>query len=292
MEAIKSQSECGRQRRWWHWQNLNDGTGRKEGWLSGRCWWHLLTGVVRLEWTIGKIRFGLTVDISDEDVTFGFCVPLLSLYFSLDSSFPWLKRLLPHRPLEYYPDTIVVDERSIGVRIHGNRIWFEFWGRRNESRSSDPWWIRGISFQLNPFEWRHQAHEVWRELDTIHGGGYWVPFVGSWEIGHPSALNKFQAKEPDQRTEWALPYRYVLKNGTAQDRIATVHIERWSSRPLCLRWARLFERTRQSIAVSFNDEVGEESGSWKGGCTGCGFELLPGETAEQSLRRMEATRKF
>ncbi len=83
-------------------------------------------------------------------------------------------------------------------------------------------------------------------------------------------------------------YRYVLRSGEVQDRIATVNVEtRLWTRP----WVphRLFKR---SINVSFNDEVGERSGSWKGGVTGCGYDMLPGEAAFDTLRRMERERKF
>ena len=46
------------------------------------------------------------------------------------------------------------------------------------------------------------------------------------------------------------------------------------------------------MSVNFSDEVGERSGSWKGGTLGCGYDLLKNETMEQCLRRMEKERKF
>jgi hypothetical protein len=44
--------------------------------------------------------------------------------------------------------------------------------------------------------------------------------------------------------------------------------------------------------IEFNDEVGERTGSWKGGTLGCGYNLLPNETPLECLRRMEKERKF
>jgi len=44
--------------------------------------------------------------------------------------------------------------------------------------------------------------------------------------------------------------------------------------------------------VKFSDEVGERTGSWKGGVIGTGSEMRPGESPEQCLRRMERERKF
>jgi hypothetical protein len=94
--------------------------------------------------------------------------------------------------------------------------------------------------------------------------------------------------------EWVeqYPYRYVLRSGEVQERIATVKVEEREWRQHWLKWTRLFANVQRTISIDFSDEVGERSGSWKGGCTGCGYELRPNETPEQSLRRMEAERKF
>jgi len=84
------------------------------------------------------------------------------------------------------------------------------------------------------------------------------------------------------------PYHYTLKSGIIQERTATINVE---SR-LWTRWwipMRLFKKT---IDVNFNDQVGERTGSWKGGTLGCGYDMLPDETPLQTLRRMERERKF
>lgn len=90
------------------------------------------------------------------------------------------------------------------------------------------------------------------------------------------------------------PYRYVLKNGEVQERTAIVDIHRitwcWRSWPFNrLYWPK---KVLTSINVNFSDEVGEKTGSWKGGVTGCGYELKPGESPEVCLRRMESERTF
>ena len=33
-------------------------------------------------------------------------------------------------------------------------------------------------------------------------------------------------------------------------------------------------------------------GTWKGGCIGCNYDLKPGETAEECLKRMKKEHKF
>lgn len=84
------------------------------------------------------------------------------------------------------------------------------------------------------------------------------------------------------------PYSYTLRSGEVQQRTATIKAEsRLWMRPW-LPWRRL----SRYIDVTFSEEVGERSGSWKGGCIGCGYEMLATETPLQALQRMERERKF
>lgn len=83
-------------------------------------------------------------------------------------------------------------------------------------------------------------------------------------------------------------YRYTLRNGTVQERTATIRVEdgRWTR-----NWLPRAKESRW-IDVQFSDEVGERTGSWKGGTIGCSYTMLPGETPLDTLRRMERERKF
>jgi hypothetical protein len=83
-----------------------------------------------------------------------------------------------------------------------------------------------------------------------------------------------------------------LKNGTVQERFATVNVEEREWRPRWFKFTKLFAKVRRTIGVEFSDEVGERTGSWKGGTVGCGYDLLPKETPLACLRRMEKERKF
>lgn len=84
------------------------------------------------------------------------------------------------------------------------------------------------------------------------------------------------------------PYTYVLRSGDVQTRTATIQAEsRCWTRPW-VPWRKL----SRYIDVRFSDEVGERAGSWKGGCLGCGYEMKPGESPLDTLRRMERERTF
>lgn len=138
-------------------------------------------------------------------------------------------------------------------------------------------WGRRYS-HLTPFwkQWKQTSHEVRRP------DGLWVPFVGSWE-------EKRDGKEPDGRQEETYPYRYLLQSGEVQHRLATIYVER---RTRTMVWLPFIRRTAYWMNVHFNDEVGERSGSWKGGCIGCSYEIRADETPRECLKRMELERKF
>lgn len=131
-------------------------------------------------------------------------------------------------------------------------------------------------FFYMPWMWDHCKTQVLRP------DGSWVPYVASYDKG----------KEPDGREIQSFQYRYTLQSGEVQNATATVYAERrvwkWRWFP-CLPWPRM---VRQSIDVNFDKEIGERAGSWKGGCIGCGWDMLPGESMEQTLRRMEVERIF
>lgn len=88
------------------------------------------------------------------------------------------------------------------------------------------------------------------------------------------------------------PYTYTLRNGTVQERTATITVEEYEWRRRWLQWSKMLRLVRRSINVEFSDEVGERTGSWKGGTIGCSYEMKPGETPLDTLRRMEREREF
>ena len=172
-------------------------------------------------------------------------------------------------------------------------IHFPFWvvPKSNKERWQRDWQRWGLSLcddslhlswnERSKVIWLPWFHKVHQRHEVRRADGTWVPFVGSWE-----------QKEPDGREEFVYPYTYKLRSGEVQNRTAKVFVERRAWRPKWFEWTSLFEKSRQVIDVEFSDEVGERTGSWKGGCVGCGYEMLPGETPEQTLRRMERERIF
>lgn len=123
--------------------------------------------------------------------------------------------------------------------------------------------------------WIHYGKDTGRR-ETSHTWSWYMP----WHWKHRQHL---VLSEPETH-----PYQYVLKNGTVQKRTATIKVE---SRMWTRRWIP-FKKISRYIDVKFNDEVGEKTGSWKGGTIGCGYDLKPGEHPLDCLLRMQRERKF
>ncbi len=88
------------------------------------------------------------------------------------------------------------------------------------------------------------------------------------------------------------PYTYTLRSGETQNIIATIKVKEYEWRMRWLKWTKLFAKISKSIDINFSGEVGERAGSWKGGVTGCSYNIKKGEIPLETLRRMELERKF
>lgn len=147
------------------------------------------------------------------------------------------------------------------------------WTVPDEGQCSGPQY--GLAFHGDAL-WLYFGKSTGRSKDPRRYIAWDMPW--SWRHREHQVLS-----EPEQH-----PYLYVLRNGDVQDRIATIKAER-------RLWTRPWiphRMERRSINIEFNDEVGEGASSWKGGVLGCGFDMHPGETPLQTLRRMERERRF
>jgi len=190
------------------------------------------------------------------------------------------------------------DRASLFVTAGWGQFWIKLW-RGTAWRHDDMWESYGFSLDPDshsnlhlkwgkrykiihmPWDWKQVRHEV------LRADGTWAKYLP--EYG--TMANGWKPLNDGRHIE-AFDYTYVLKNGGVQHRTAYVYAERRELRWLWLRWLPFPRRIVQAIDVRFSAEVGERTGSWKGGTVGCGYTMLPGETAEDTLKRMERERVF
>lgn len=168
--------------------------------------------------------------------------------------------------------------------------------------------------ECDPPKWgiayHNQTFWIYRGGEGNFGGGnkWWTfdsPFTYVWvRTSYLLNNNKWEHETKGNRKDFYLekwdnilwirtyPYKYKLNSGEIQDRLATIKVVEREWRMKCIKWLPINKKTKRVIDVSFDGEVGEESGSWKGGTIGCDYELLKNETPFKALRRMENERKF
>lgn len=178
--------------------------------------------------------------------------------FSLNFSFPWAKTV---------PDEGQCSGPTYGFYFFCDHLVFQ-WGE-SKGRGGDP-----MKFIYMPWSWEHVRHDYLNPDGSLH---------------HRAGKADYYAPE-ETKQRWT--YDYFLSSGEVQNRTATINGEerewrwRWFQ---WLPWPRLIQRT---IHVEFNAEVGERTGSWKGGTLGCSWEWKKGERMLAALRRMERERIF
>ena len=152
---------------------------------------------------------------------------------------------------------------------HGDIHWQ--WGKRSGIRSM-------------PWGWNKRKGDYRREYLAVDGQWH------SCDVyPHDWVADEHKGPAPASVSQ---PYPYLTNRGEFQgDIIATAHMERTHMvyRVFGIPAKRVI---KHSIDVSFDKEVGSERGSWKGGTVGCGYEMKPGETISETLRRMRRERSF
>lgn len=165
-----------------------------------------------------------------------------------------------------------------GIAIHNNTFWIYTGGEYDEGigqcTGNDQWITWDLPFFSYVFvgHWVLDENRKWAMMGRKNVKG-----PEPWEFRNKGAYVEKHS------------YRYIRRSGEVQKRTATCTLE---ERKWHRKWFPFLTLTSRVIDVEFSDEVGERSGSWKGGTTGCSYEMRLGETIEGCLRRMEAERKF
>lgn len=128
----------------WHKQRL--------GRFSGRCWWHFGSDsrkTVGLEWTFFRFRCEASASVDDEGWHFSVALPLLfTAYLSLEGFRMWKPRRKCIATWDGNREFWLTDERECRVSIHHGALWIKLWSKVMETDFSDPWWVRGVSFDF------------------------------------------------------------------------------------------------------------------------------------------------
>ena len=176
---------------------------------------------------------------------------------------PWKSKRFPHGDC---------DAPKWGISIFDNTFWIHRGGNGNMNGGCK-WWTWDLPF----FSKVHVKHTV----ETMSG------MVDSESLG---SKDPYVYYSNDERVK---KYHYTYTDSYDGEVVGCTYWKEYREwRPKWLTWISWFATKRNYIEIEFDKEVGKEKGSWKGGCVGCSYDLLPGETPEECIRRMEKERKF
>ena len=188
---------------------------------------------------------------------------------NLDLIFFSLALILPFRSKH----TDECDPPKWGIAYHNQTFWIEKGGHGNGTN-------KNYSIYM-PWQWSWvRTSQMLRD--------------GSWEHEKRGESKNFWDTDKWGDALWSktYPYKYELNSGKIQERMATITISEREWRWHWFKWLPFPRKVSRTLDVEFNEEVGERTGSWKGGVLGCGYELKPNEAPLTCLRRMERERRF
>jgi len=177
-----------------------------------------------------------------------------------DPNYKYKKR---YKKMKYYD----CESPSYGVYYYMKQIGIH-WGKKTKLYDT-PWafdWVR-TSSMMKDGTWEHEIKGDRKEF---------------WDDN----------KWGDKRFQETHPYKYIKNDGTVQETTATIRVDEREWRLRYFKWFKLIRTVRRSIDVKFKDQLGERVGSYKGGTTGTGHDMLKGETPYQTLKRMEKNIRF
>lgn len=176
---------------------------------------------------------------------------------------PWKSKRFP------YGDC---DAPKWGIAIHSSHFWLYKGGKGNMNGGSK-WWAWELPF----FSKIHVKHLV----DTTDG------MVDEKEL---EGKNPYVYYADNPRVN---KYHYLYTDSYDGQKIDCEYWQEYREwRPKWLTWTKLFATKRDYIEIEFKKEVGKKKGSWKGGCVGCSYNMLPWETPLDTIQRMEKEREF
>lgn len=230
---------------------------------------------LRFKWGSVAPQWGLSFELIEFNKTVNEVKQRWHLAFTLIFGYVWIDFPRTRFGTKFkQPDT------------HEIKHWGFSWGRTNSFQTLDLSWGLRRKYITLPWSLSFIRHSILMKDGTWQPVN-WKDYGDNHEAYH-LACEQFEANIAREYHS----YRYVLDNAEQQYRIAAIEVHEREWRRAWLKKLPIFRHINRVIDVQFSDEVGERSGSWKGGVLGCSFDLKLDETPRECLKRMERTRKF
>ncbi len=166
-----------------------------------------------------------------------------------------------------------IHERRFGFSLsdmgNGYDFFQLFFGPQTHNSSTTKSWSKHLPWK----QWNHVRHSLY----TPRGGLFYTE-------QHRSDFRVFfDAKEKCPKSH----FRFEDYDGELIVATCCIEEREWHKGSGWFKWLRWFSAPKicRSLDLAFSAEVGPEKGSWKGGTTGHGIDMLSGESAKEAFQR-------
>lgn len=174
--------------------------------------------------------------------------------------------------------------REYGFSLSDGHFMLYLGAQTHDSTTTQSW-----SCFLPWTQWRHVRTSIY----DLAGAHFWTEPKSPtpYSIQSPEAIAAWREGMEHKRERKAACPKALFEFDDYDGRriVATTMIteREWRFGTKWCRWMGWFRRPKivRSLNLDFSEEVGPEKGSWKGGTTGHGIEMLPGELHEAAFKR-------
>ncbi len=216
--------------------------------------------------------FGIVLDSGDDDHSPGCHVRLQAFGHTMICELPAIIK-----PWRLSPGHWDVHSREYGFALSEGFLQV-FLGPQTHDSTTTKSWCKHLPWT----QWRFHRHSLYNAAGALVWSGV--------ENRKDDRNQRAAAREAASAAKEACQTVVFLMEDHDGERItATTRMEQreWKFGTGWFAWLSWFRKdmVRRSLDISFSSETGREKGSWKGGTTGCGIDMLPGELHEQAFRR-------
>ena len=114
-----------------------------------RAWWHFAErSSIKIEVAWLRSFCFLEAEVTDEGWTFKAALPGLAIWLSFDGCGLWQPKAKHIFTWDNNREVWLTDRRECGISMHDWTIRINPWSRWGEWRTVDPWYVKGLSFDL------------------------------------------------------------------------------------------------------------------------------------------------
>jgi len=175
----------------------------KESKLYWRWWLHFShRNSINIDLNCWTNFCHLDVGVDDEGWKFSIAFPPIALWIKFCGFGLWRPQVKHIFTWDNNREVWLTDKRELSLSVHDWTVCLSPWGRWGEWRAKDPWWIRGVSFDIKDFLLGRTKHE------SVTGE--------TFDIQVPMLEGEYHGKATIEHCTWKRPRWRAFKRSYAR----------------------------------------------------------------------------